>query len=297
MAIAKRVVFFVLVNILIVTMLSITLAVVSAFTGINFYGSGYGSLAALCFIYGMGSSLISLAMSRMIAKWSMGVKVIDPNTRDPEARELLQTVHQLSRKAGLTVMPEVGYYESPEVNAFATGPTKNRSLVAVSSGLLQRMRTHEVEGVLGHEVAHIANGDMVTMTLLQGVVNAFVMFFARIIASIVGQQVRDEMRYVVEFMTVIVLQIAFGMLGMVVVASFSRWREYRADRGGATLAGREKMIAALQALRTNVEMTDPEPGPVATLKISNRPSGLMALMMTHPPLENRIRALERAAIA
>jgi heat shock protein HtpX len=293
MAFMKRVFFFALVNILIVTMVSIVLSVVSAFTGASLYGSSYASLAVFCLIYGMSASLISLAMSRFIAKWSMRVRTVDPNTRDPQARELLDTVYQLARKAGISKMPEVGYYESPEVNAFATGPTKNRSLVAVSTGLLGSMNRSEVEGVLGHEISHIANGDMVTMTLLQGVVNAFVMFFARVVAFIVGQNVRDDARYAVEMVVVIVLQIVFGLLGMIVVAGFSRWREFRADRGGARLAGREKMVGALRALQRNFQMVDPEPGTVGTLKISSHPKGLAALFSTHPPLDARLRALEQ----
>jgi len=193
-------------------------------------------------------------------------------------------------------MPEVGIYDSPEVNAFATGPTKNRALVAVSSGLLNRMGRDQVEGGLGHEVAHVANGDMVTMTLIQGVVNAFVMFLARAIAFAVAQGMRrdDEGRsfshgtyYIVQF----VLEIVFMILGSILVAFVSRWREFRADHGGARLAGREKMIAALEALRRNYELIDPQAQPaVQSLKISGR-GGFLKLFSTHPPVEERIAAL------
>src|SRR5262249_7258129 len=157
-------------------------------------------------------SLISLALSRIMAKRMMGVQVIDPNTRDPRERALLDLVYNLARGARLPAMPEVGWYDSQEVNAFATGPTKSRALVAVSSGLLSRMERNEVEGVLGHEITHVANGDMVTMTLLQGVVNAFVLFLARIIAFAVTQGVREENRGMVQFAVIIVLQIALSLL-------------------------------------------------------------------------------------
>jgi heat shock protein HtpX len=193
-------------------------------------------------------------------------------------------------------MPQVGVYDSPEMNAFATGPTKNRSLVAVSTGLLRQMGRNEVSGVLGHEVSHIANGDMVTMTLIQGVVNAFVLFFARIIAYVISQRVSSEMRYVVHFVSMIVFQILFSILGLFVVAWFSRWREYRADRGGATLAGRQNMIDALRALSKNVAVHDDRQAAVATLKISpTSRSGLAVLLSTHPPLEERIKRLQTAA--
>ena len=184
----------------------------------------------------MGGAFISLQMSRFIAKQAMGVQLVDGRTGQPDADWLYATVRQLTDRAGLP-MPEVGIYESPEVNAFATGPSKSRSLVAVSTGLLRTMQRDEVEGVLAHEVAHIGNGDMVTMTLIQGVVNAFVMFFARVIASLLRNAVDERMSGAVFFMTVIVLQIVLGLLGSVVVAWFSRAREFRADAGGATLAG------------------------------------------------------------
>jgi heat shock protein HtpX len=189
-------------------------------------------------------------------------------------------------------MPEVGIYESPELNAFATGPTRNNSLVAVSTGLLNGMSDSEVEGVLGHEVAHVANGDMVTMTLIQGVVNAFAMFFARIIAFAVSNFVREELGWIVRFVVTIVLDILFTILGSMVVAAFSRYREFRADAGGAKLAGREKMIAALEALRRHVDLNNPNEAPAMnSMKISSKSGGLLALFSTHPPLEKRIQAL------
>lgn len=295
MAIAKRIVLFMLTNVLVI----VTIGIVTSLLGVNRYidaqGINYNALLAFCFAWGMGGAFISLGLSRIMAKFAMGVKVIDPEVRDPQLQDLVQRVHGLARAAGLSKMPEVGIYESPELNAFATGPTKNRSLVAVSTGLLHRMNRDEVDGVLGHEIAHVANGDMVTMTLVQGVVNAFVMFFARIIAFAVSQNVRDEARFMVHFVTTIVLEIAFSFLGMFVVAGFSRLREYRADAGGARLAGRHKMVAALKALQMNINlrMHEDKQASVATLKIFGKGSGLMAFMSTHPPLEERIRRLEQ----
>ncbi len=296
MAMLKRIALFVAINVLVLTTISIVLSLLGVQPYLTAQGINYEALLIFCLVWGMGGAFISLALSRIMAKWMMGVKVIDPETRDPQAQALLQTVYRLAQGAGLQKMPQVGVYDSPEVNAFATGPTKNRSLVAVSSGLLHRMDRDAVEGVLGHEVAHIANGDMVTMTLIQGVVNAFVMFFARIIAWVISQQVREEARFMVHLIAVIVLQIAFSFLGMFVIAFFSRWREFRADEGGARLAGREKMIAALRALANGPAVVDDRQAAVASLKISN-PGRLMAMLSTHPPLAERIRRLEMGPVS
>jgi len=198
-------------------------------------------------------------------------------------------------KKGLP-MPEVAVYDSPEVNAFATGPSKSRALVAVSTGLLRSMRQDEVAGVLGHEITHIANGDMVTMTLLQGIMNAFVMFFARLVAyAVTSRGDRDDNRggsYMMYFMVRMVLEIGLGILGSIITAWFSRQREFRADRGGAELAGRDRMIGALRRLMSNREMVDTQHQALATLKI-NGAKGFMMLLATHPPLEDRIAALEQ----
>ena len=206
-------------------------------------------------VWGMGGALISLSLSRQMAKWMLGVHVIDPQTYDPDMKRLVQTVYQLAREAHLSNMPEVGIYESTEPNAFATGPSKRRSLVAVSTGLLRRMSQKELEGVLAHEITHITNGDMVTMTLIQGVVNAFVMFLARVLAYVfsgLGKS-RDGNSsggsYFSYMIFVFFFEIVFMVLGSIVVAWFSRFREFRADRGGADLAGKDKMIAALESLR------------------------------------------------
>jgi heat shock protein HtpX len=210
----------------------------------------------------------------------------------------LKTVHRLAETAKLKGMPEVGIYDSPEINAFATGPSERRSLVAVSTGLLRQMNEKEVEGVLAHEVAHIANGDMVTMTLIQGVVNAFVMFFARVIAGILTQNVREESRYLVNAITVFVLDIVFSFLAMFIVAWASRRREYRADYGGAALTDKSTMIAALERLKFQPGMDRiPASEPAYdTLKISNRRSGWMAWLSTHPDLDDRIARLRSAEI-
>jgi heat shock protein HtpX len=191
-------------------------------------------------------------------------------------------------------MPEVGVYDSPEVNAFATGPSKSRSLVAVSSGLMRGMRREEIEGVLAHEMAHIANGDMVTMTLLQGVINAFVMFAARIVAHLLTRSSdgRQGSGFGTYFLIVIVLQIVFGILGSLVTSWFSRQREFRADHGGATLAGRDRMIAALRRLAANRQLVDTRHEALATMKI-NGAGRWMVFFSTHPPLEARIAALEQ----
>jgi heat shock protein HtpX len=243
-----------------------------------------------CLVWGMGGAFISLLLSKFIAKMAMGVQVIDGRTGKEDLDWLYRTIEQLAMRAQIP-MPEVGYYNSSEVNAFATGPSKRSSLVAVSSGLLQTMRREEVEGVLAHEITHIENGDMVTMTLIQGVVNAFVMFLSRIIANVARQMVDERNSYLVNFVVTIVLDIAFGFLGLIVVGWFSRAREFRADAGGARLAGRAHMIGALQRLKQTHELVDTRQASLATLKIAGGKS-FMALISTHPPLQDRIAALE-----
>jgi heat shock protein HtpX len=294
MKIAKRVFLFMAVNILIVATMSIVMSVLGIQPYLNAQGLNYQSLMVFCLLWGFGGAFISLALSKVMAKWMMGVKIISPDDRSSHYAELVHRVHRLSQKAGLRVMPEVGIYESPDINAFATGPTKNRSLVAVSTGLLERMNHAEVEGVLAHEVAHIANGDMVTMTLVQGIVNAFVMFLARVAGFFVSQLVDEQKRPMVQFAVVIGLEIVLGILGMIVVAGFSRRREFRADQGGADLAGRTAMIAALEKLKLNyhpaMAVADDQPA-IASLKISGKPSKFLQLFSTHPDLDLRIAKL------
>ncbi|MGY3803623.1 protease HtpX [Pigmentibacter ruber] len=292
----KRIFLFMMVNILVM----VTISIVTSLLGVNHYmsarGINYSSLMIFCLIWGFGGAFISLAISRWIAKFSMGIKPIDPENCTPTERNLYNRVAKLAQKAGLPNTPEVGIYESAELNAFATGPSKKRSLVAVSTGLLERMDQQEVEGVLAHEISHIANGDMVTMTLIQGVVNAFVMFFARIIAFATTQFVKDDIRPLVNMIVVIVLEILFSILGSIVIAWFSRMREFKADLGGAQLAGKSSMIAALAALQRVYENPLPEgeetPKSIAAFKISNK-SSLLHIFSTHPPLDVRIQALKQ----
>ncbi|MGE3261944.1 MAG: protease HtpX [Bacteriovoracia bacterium] len=300
MAWVKRIGLFLAVNALVVVTISVILNVLGVKPYITAYGLDYQSLMIFCLLWGMGGAFISLGLSRIMAKWMMGVQIISTDTRNPEQLAILQMVHELARAARLPAMPEVGIYDSPEVNAFATGPTKSRSLVAVSSGLLHRMRPEEIRGVLGHEVAHIANGDMVTMTLIQGVVNAFVMFLARAIAYGLtmtrGNDSEERSGTPMSFYAVqFVLEMVFMILGSMVVAWFSRYREYRADAGGAKLAGRGSMIQALEGLQRTFQGVDTEAQPaVQALKISSRPSGLLRLFSTHPPLEERIERLKQS---
>lgn len=292
----KRILLFGLVNILIVVTISLILNLLGVRPYLDARGIDYEQLMLFCLVWGMGGAFISLALSKVLAKWMMGVKLVDPNTHDPDLRSLVQKVHSLARSASLTKMPEVGIYNSPEVNAFATGPSRRNSLVAVSSGLLTRMNANEIEGVLGHEISHIANGDMVTMTLIQGIINAFVMFFARIISFAIASAMRGDRdegpsRFL-QFGLTFLFEIIFGLLGAMVVSAFSRYREFRADHGSAKIAGREKMISALEALRRLYDITDVEQkAAVATLKISGRRNGFLALLSTHPTLESRIQRL------
>ena len=288
----KRIFLFIVTNLAIVLTLSVVVSVLGLSQGLTARGLDLGALAMFCLVYGMLGSFISLQMSRWIAKRATGVQLIAGRTGRQDLDWLYGTVERLTRQANLP-MPEVGVYDSPEVNAFATGPSKSRSLVAVSSGLLRSMRPEEVEGVLAHEVAHIANGDMVTMTLLQGVVNAFVMFAARVIAYAVarGSDNRNGGGNGLYFLVVMVLQIVLGILGSLVTSWFSRQREFRADHGGATLAGRNNMLAALRRLAANRELVDTSHEALATMKI-NGAGRWMVFFSTHPPLEARIAALE-----
>ncbi len=296
-SIAKRVVLFLLLNAAVILTISLILSFFDIRPYLTNAGMDYRSLLIFCLIWGCTGAFISLAMSRLMAKWMMGVEVIDPDTTQPLERQLLATVRQLIKRAGLPKMPEVGIYESEEVNAFATGPTKSRALVAVSSGLLRKMDWTEIEGVLGHEISHISNGDMVTMTLLQGVVNAFVMFFARVLAYAVTSFSRgrdtDSRPSFLYYGLVFVFEIFFMLLGAIVVATYSRAREYRADEGGARLAGKDAMIKALVRLKSSVTTEDPrsQHASFQALKISN-PKGYLRVFSTHPPLEDRIARLE-----
>lgn len=288
----KRIFFFLLTNVLVLVTISIILGLTGAGNYITENGINFGALLVFSAIVGFSGSFISLAMSRWMAKKMMNVRVLHPQEALTGAeRDIVEKVHRLSRAAGLTHMPEVGIYDSPEVNAFATGPSKKRSLVAVSTGLLYEMDDAAIEGVIAHEVAHIANGDMVTMTLLQGVVNTFVVFLARIAAYIVSRFVKEDMAPIVHFIAIIVFQIAFSILGSIVVLAYSRYREYHADNGGADLAGKDKMIHALQSLKAySARMQgEEESTAISTLKINGKRKSL--LFSTHPDLDERIKRL------
>ncbi len=293
----KRFGLWALMNLAVIIAISVIMRVLGVEPYLNAYGLNYTSLMIYCGIWGMVGSFISLAMSKFMAKSMMGVQIVEANG---QFSELVNTVHRLAKAANLPKMPEVGVYQSPEVNAFATGPSKSNSLVAVSTGLLSSMSKDEVEGVLGHEVAHIANGDMVTMTLIQGVVNSFVLFFAKIVTFAIDQALRDEdnrggLGMLAHIGVEIALQILFGFIGMFITSWFSRMREYSADIGGAQLAGREKMIAALKRLQAQYEgggYFDKQSENLSAFKISSKESGLRAMLSTHPKLEERIRRLE-----
>ena len=288
----KRILLFVITNVAVMVVLGIA----ASLLGVNRYltanGLNLGMLLGFAAIMGFGGAIISLLMSKPIAKWSSGAKVIN-DSADPTHRWIVATVERFSKKAGIG-MPEVAIFEG-EPNAFATGAFKNSALVAVSTGLLHTMSRDEVEAVIGHEVAHVANGDMVTMTLIQGVMNTFVVFLSRVIGYFVDKVVLKNDRDGVGmgyYITTIVLDIVLGVLAAIIVAWFSRQREYRADRGAAELMGnKQPMINALARLGG----MDPGqlPQSVATMGINSRPSGLMALFSSHPPIEDRIRALQQ----
>jgi heat shock protein HtpX len=252
------------------------------------------ALLVMSAVIGFGGSFISLALSKFMAKHSMGVQVIE-QPRSQTEQWLVETVRRLSSQAGIG-MPEVGVFNAPEPNAFATGMSRNNSLVAVSTGLLQNMNSDEVEAVLGHEITHVSNGDMVTMGLLQGVVNTFVIFLSRVIGHVIDRVVfKTERGYgPAYFITSIVAQVFLSILASMIVMWFSRRREFRADAGGASLAGRGKMIGALQALQRAHEPQD-LPGEFAAFGISGGlKAGLGRLFMSHPPLQERIAALQAA---
>ena len=293
----KRVFLFVATNIAIMVMVSIVLAVLGQLGVLDMAG-GQGALLVICAVWGFGAALVSLLISRWMAKRAMGVQLVDGRTGNADLDWLHNKVGQLAQQANLP-MPEVGFYKSPEVNAFATGPSKSRSLVAVSTGLIESMSRQEVEGVLAHEISHVANGDMVTMTLIQGVVNAFVLYLSHIVASLVRNVlVRDDDRggsflgTMASYLVFIAAQIAFGLIGSIITAWFSRQREFRADAGGASLAGRGAMVGALRRLQSFQARVDNARNPeLATLKIAGGSRFLM-LLSTHPALELRIAALE-----
>lgn len=292
----KRIALFLITNIAILLILSIVLRLVGfqGFLDQQGVALNYSQLLLFCAVFGMGGSFISLAISKWVAKRMTGAQVI-AEPRNPLEQHLFQTVSHHAQAAGIRV-PEIAIFDSPDVNAFATGARRNNALVAVSTGLLQRMDRSQAEAVIGHEVSHIANGDMITLTLIQGVVNTFVLFLSRVAGYFVDRVLlRNERGLGIGFfLTTIVCQVVFGILASAIVLWFSRRREFRADAGGARLAGRENMISALEALQH--AHSEPLPEQMAAFGITGKtgPSGLRRLFMSHPPLEERIAALRRA---
>jgi heat shock protein HtpX len=291
----KRIALLIATNIAIMVVLSIVVSVLGLDRYLTREGLNLQALLLFSAVLGFGGAFISLLLSKWMAKASMGVQVIQQPRNETE-HWLVNTVRQQAEAAGIG-MPEVGIFDSPDPNAFATGANKNSALVAVSTGLLNNMRRNEVEAVLGHEVSHVANGDMVTLTLIQGVMNTFVFFLARVIGFIVDRVLLKNERDGVGIgyiATVIVAQIVLGILAGMIVAWFSRKREFRADAGGAHLAGTSAMVGALEALR-RVHSPTALPEKMQAFGIrSGPPQGWQRLFMSHPPLEERIAALRNA---
>jgi heat shock protein HtpX len=290
----KRVMLFLATNLAILVVLSIVVNVLGLDRYLTAQGGNLTGLLVFAAIFGFGGAFISLAISKWMAKRAMGVQVIEQPRNQTEAW-LVETVRRQAQAAGIG-MPEVGIFDSPEPNAFATGPNRNKALVAVSTGLLQRMNQNEVEAVLGHEVSHVANGDMVTLTLIQGVVNTFVIFLARIIGNLVDRTFfrSENGRGPAYFVAVIVSEIVLGILASIIVAWFSRYREFRADKGGANLAGTQKMIGALEKLKSAHEPLPAQQFAAFGITAGEGPSGFKRLFLSHPPLDERIAALRNA---
>jgi heat shock protein HtpX len=291
----KRIFLFIITNLAVLALLSAVVFVIERVFGVRLGQGGAGSLLAFAAVFGFGGALISLALSKWTAKRVMGVRVIAQAQNDTEAW-LLGTVKRLADQAHVG-MPEVGIFDAEEMNAFATGARRNAALIAVSSGLLRGMPRAQAEAVLGHELSHVANGDMVTLTLLQGVLNTFVIFLARIIGGIVDRAVFKNDREgsgIGFFIATMVAQVVLGIFASMIVAAFSRHREFRADRGGAGLAGTGNMIGALQALKRS--HGEPLPAQMQAFGINTgEPGGFMRFFMSHPPLDDRIAALQVAA--
>ena len=288
----KRIFLFVVTNLAVLALLSLIIFIVEQAFGVRLAGGGLGGLLVFAAIFGFGGALISLALSKWTAKRMMGVRVITAPQSEVE-RWLVGTVKRLADQAQIG-MPEVGIFDADEMNAFATGARRNAALVAVSSGLLRSMSRAQIEAVLGHEITHVANGDMVTLALLQGVLNTFVIFLARIIGGIVDRALFKNEREesgIGFFLTTMVAQIVLGILASMIVSWYSRRREFRADRGGANLAGTGSMISALQVLKQS--HGEPMPPQMQAFGINTGGTGgFMRLFMSHPPLDERIAALQ-----
>lgn len=294
-----RIALFILTNLAVVLVASVTLSLLGVGSFMQGSSLNLTSLLIFCAVFGMAGSIVSLLLSKTMAKMSTGTQIIEQPRNQTEAW-LMETVAELSQKAGIK-MPTVGIFPAMESNAFATGWNRNDALVAVSAGLLQRMTPDEVRAVLAHEIGHVANGDMVTMSLIQGVVNTFVMFFARIIGHTVDQFLKNDEEEssgpgIAYYVVSIVAEILLGILASIIVMRFSRWREFRADAAGASLASSAAMISALQRLKAEQEMPSQMPDTLTAFGIkTGRKAGLAALFASHPPLEERIEALQQAA--
>lgn len=291
----KRVLLFLGTNLAVIVVASITLNLLGVGSFLDESGTNLNLQALLifCFIFGMAGSVISLLLSKKIAKWSMKVKIIDKPGNSTE-EWLFRTIERQSKDAGIG-MPEIGIFEAQQANAFATGANRNKALVAVSSGMMQRFNRDEIEAVLGHEVGHVANGDMITLALIQGVVNTFVMFLARVIGFVVDRVVLKNERGlgIGYFITTIAAEIVLAILASTIVFWFSRRREFVADRDGARLGSRAGMINALQRLKVESQVPNQLPESMRAFGITGgKRSGFKALFMTHPPLEDRIAALQ-----
>jgi heat shock protein HtpX len=290
----KRIFLLVLTNLAVMLVLSAAVQLLGLDRYLYANGQNLTGLLIVAAIFGFGGAFISLAISKWMAKRAMGVRVIKQAATADE-QWLVNTVRSQAEHLGIG-MPEVGIFDSPQPNAFATGARRDAALVAVSTGLLARMKRNEVEAVLGHEMAHVANGDMVTLTLIQGVVNTFVFFLSRVIGDLVDKAVlRNERgRGIGYFVTVMVAQLVLGILANMIVMWFSRWREYRADQGGARTAGTSNMIAALQRLKSASDESALPPQMAAFGIKGGRATGLQRLFMSHPPLDDRIAALQKS---
>jgi heat shock protein HtpX len=288
----KRIFLFIVTNLAVLALLTLVVFIIEQVFGVRLAGGGLGGLLVFAAIFGFGGALISLALSKWTAKRMMGVRVITAPQSEVE-RWLLATVARWAERLHVG-MPEVGIFEAEEMNAFATGARRNAALVAVSSGLLRNMSREQIEAVLGHEMSHVANGDMVTLALLQGVLNTFVIFLARIIGSFVDRALFKNEREesgIGFFLTTMVAQIVLGIFASMIVSWYSRRREYRADRGGADLAGTGSMVGALQALKRS--QGEPMPQQMQAFGINTgSANGFMRLFMSHPPLDERIAALQ-----
>ena len=288
----KRIFLFIVTNLAVLALLMLVVFIIEQVFGVRLAGGGLGGLLVFAAIFGFGGALISLALSKWTARRMMGVRVITAPQSEVE-QWLLATVARLAGQVHVG-MPEVGIFEAEEMNAFATGARRNAALVAVSSGLLRNMSRGQIEAVLGHEMSHVANGDMVTLALLQGVLNTFVIFLARIIGSFVDRALFKNEREdsgIGFFLTTMVAQIVLGIFASMIVSWYSRRREFRADRGGADLAGTGSMVGALQALKRS--QGEPMPQQMQAFGINTgSANGFMRLFMSHPPLDERIAALQ-----